>query len=796
MAQEQYKQVYPTEQRDVYVEYNPVNLNIVIPDGMEFVADSADLVYDKRYTINGNYVGEAQNIYFDNYAGSACDIDKPSLKMGSLFADTNFDYYTEYCCRRNQLLYSPDELSNQSSHTLEHRCCDAVQTREYLRTNDGWSPNVHHLQLGINRTNRNYDGNDLGGSIEFKYLLKDRSKAFYGADINLANSVAQYRNIRLVYKVRPKSQSGLLTMGLTNSKRTEIKTGNAHFDYICPIPTSSVTSYFSTRALVDTATSNSCGSVKPVISELVYQFNNSNMEKLTYTLNNDEEILANYAYSLLGDGINTVNCMTGARLNHPTQSTYGIGINFDGYQPKGSKISVQLISDTTNAAPRLLYTFYNGMIVLKDGDKPQKINDNMIMSIPLNFGSNKDDSFQTIELNTKYHNPNTRTEFHMPAGYTIDSDIRVVGLNATNNNGIYQYATGTGALLKNCHIYANGKIMISGINQGMVKTMYGFNKLKSSNRKNRFMRSAMDGSFWGFKNTHNVANAGPGYAVSANLWDGVDGLNKFPKKGSYDGYLRLKDIIPALDQVEYLRFTEWKIVFEWQTDGTKIFTPPGAGGAQAQPAIQAPTLLFDRFLPDRPLSEFQFWDLEMDSLVIPAIVAPAPVANTPVTTDAEIQGFNGKTLGNMLIVNAVNQNPLLGDFQSHAQAVGETYRFTDDSKDLPVFEGDMKTVDLQKLLNDSFGSLNVPMLTDRWALQNGAGGQPGDNLYDGNIQQFLHTMCWRALPFKGYKAKKMALKYTRLSTGNPQDVITMRFICQVLKKVTFDSQGKAVVTYV
>lgn len=794
MSQAQYINVPPNTTKAVYSPYDDIKMTIKIPAGMEYVKQSGYLLADYSYSVANTIIAHNQAVYFDNYAGCSCFIENPRVKMGSVFVESDFNYYSEYNKLVTEVSVHPDELTSQTKHTMELKCADPTQTREYLRVNyNGANGDLtgsfsHLLRSGINRTNRNFNSSDIGGDIEIQFSIKDNLRAFFGADITLANTAVEFYNIRFQFLVRPISQSGLLTMKTTACKRYEVATGNAYFEYILPVPTVSISSYFSTPALL---ANNPYSSLQPAISEVIYTFNNSNNDILSYNLTDTNEMVMNFKRSLLKAVDVDANSFSGPRLSSATQSTFGLGLNFETAMPTGTKVGVNIYSDSSNVQQRVMYTFFNGEVVIQKGSqmvkgKPVVTTTGvkpMTASLPLNFGQTGD-IMQTNELVPRYHSQ-TRTEWVID-DYTILSDLRLSDLTATTAAGRLVYLTGLAGLIKNIYLYADGKVLLSSIQGNNAHRYYAMKQLLRANRANKNVQDVLDGSFWGFKNVLGV--------TETTLQITEDTMHRSVHTGDSLGRIELKNLLPILSQMEYLHFKQLKLVIEWNsannTDRSNVYIQADAGQAVV---VNPPTLLFERIMPDRPLSEAVFWDVLVDSLTQDQI--PLGAGNATKTTDYFIQAFNNKTVDNIVIINDTGLNAVLGNNVAHAK-YHEQFNFLD-GNNVPLLPNIADSNELQKMMVDAYGSMNIPMLLDKNAVGVGQVNQ-GDELFDANILQFLHTGSWKCLPLNGRKLNNLKLQYTRTNfdvTGN-DNAFNQIFIGKVLKAITFDAEGKAVTSFV
>lgn len=800
MSQAKYVNAFPTTTKPIYSPSDDITITIDIPSGMEFVKQSGYLLGDIKYSVAGDLLAHDATVFFDNYAGASCFIDNPTVEMGNVSVENNFNYYSQYNKLVTEVSTHPDELSSQTKHTMELKCSDVSQTREYLRVNRTGTAAAgpvlgdltlswcHLLRSGLNRTNRNYNASDIGGSISLSFRLKDNLKAFFGANVlpnPLAGTVVEFSNIRFQCLMQPITQSGLLTMKTTACKRYELATGNAYFEYTLPIPTTSISSYFTTQALLN---NNPYSSMQPSISELIFTFNNSNNEVLSYNLKDTNEMVMNFKRSLIKAVDVDANSFSGPRLASASTSTFGIGLNFESPMPTGTKVGVNIYSDSSNTNQRIMYTFFNGETVLQTGN--QKVKGNPIVitnappsltnSSPLNFGQ-KGDMMQTYELVPKYHSQ-TRSEWVID-DYTILPDLRLSDLTATTAAGKLVYPTGLAGLVKNIYLYADGKVLLSSIQRNHAHRYYTMKQLLKTNRSNKNVQYALDGSFWGFKNVL-TPNA-------TTLTITQDTIHRTIPTGDEIGRVELKNLLPILNYMEYLHFKQLKLVIEWNSTGTpdKQNVYVQADAAQAV-VVNPPTLLFERIMPDRPLSEAVFWDVVIDQLTQDLVAGGGDPFKT---TDYNIQAFNNKTVDSIVIINDTGLNAVLGNNVNHAK-YQESYQFFDDSTSILPNSAD--TNELQKMMVDNYGSMNIPMLLDKYNVGVGTANE-GDELFDANIRNYLHTGSWKCLPLNGKKLKNLKLQYTRskFNPANPDAAFTQIFVGKVLKAITFDGEGKAVATY-
>lgn len=384
----------------------------------------------------------------------------------------------------------------------------------------------------------------------------------------------------------------------------------------------------------------------------------------------------------------------------------------------------------------------------------------------------------TRQVPARYHNQSHNTVFDLEGNRVYSSDLRLVNLTGGQRQSFFNTVCGSLSLIKNIRLM-DGNIVIDEFQ--MVNLWSAFQNLRHQNRNNRYFGNVLkrtDNGFFQYR------------------WADTDVVDMDTSvsytKGDSKGYLSLKDVLPYLAQTEQFRFKNPRLVIEWETDVANVFTAQQRANL---PVVTAPELIVDEIVnpnAQNVSSQQVFRAIENDRLTLPAVAQGD-------TQDVRyrINAFNKKRCGRGLLVwqGSVN-NDLVGTLDS-VKSASEKYQFyVDDQPLLPSMED---STTKQSRVNDIWGPLNIPIDFYSEKLNTDVlqvtGGDTRPKSLTGKTTLLQGEYSYGAINLGGMEFKNLEVHYTRSGVAAAQPRVTLRLFVEVVKVITYDADGNAVVSY-
>jgi hypothetical protein len=356
-----YKELLPRSQRPSYSSNDgSIDFLLKIGDGMELVQNSVSISGRLDvFPTGGAIINKAQQLYLDHYCGVHALFDDWNTEMMNGISEhlSNYGRYIKMhtLCNKNST-----ELATSSKYGLELKCGQDENSPALMAgpgvaaagTGVGAVPFNFRPRIAINRSNRNIKSKEVG-DVVLSFRLVDPRKAFSGDDLD-ATTTYSISDLKLHYIIQPaSSEGGKLTMNVISSTKHSISSELSHLEIELPIATESVShSYCETSELAD----DDLKIENPDITKVRWSFNDSNQRYISYELDNDQEILLNYIYSM------------GGKMNHHDikplnkDSTWGTGLSFLGLVPAKTKVGLDITSNADSTDVKTVFSFYSGLV--------------------------------------------------------------------------------------------------------------------------------------------------------------------------------------------------------------------------------------------------------------------------------------------------------------------------------------------------------------------------------------------------------------------------------------------------
>lgn len=352
--------------KDSYTSDDSIDFLLKIDPGMELVKGSVYLCgYLKFRKTNANTkIVFSDDVNYDHYAGIANFFDNFVTELrgpsGSMIIE-NLGNYPRYVKQQMICTQSSKDLGTNSKHQQELRCSIDAQSRYLLIGDDTTNQTMfsHKLKSAVNRSNRNINDKDVD-SIYESFRFRNLYKSVYGAQVLVQNFLTYtVTDLKLVYKVQPAQPTNIpLIFNIVSNERHTLSSAVTNLELEVPVASKSVSSTFAnvSAASPNNVAYNDMLVSNPNITRIDYKFNDSNSRLVSFTMDNNKEILSHYLYSM--NGTQQSHDLRQNNLN----GTFGIGLNFFGLIPPKTKVSVEIHSNANTNQIYNLYNFYNGVV--------------------------------------------------------------------------------------------------------------------------------------------------------------------------------------------------------------------------------------------------------------------------------------------------------------------------------------------------------------------------------------------------------------------------------------------------
>lgn len=373
----------------------------------------------------------------------------------------------------------------------------------------------------------------------------------------------------------------------------------------------------------------------------------------------------------------------------------------------------------------------------------------------------------TKQLTPLYHNVSYHTEFRIDSDNLKYSNIRLAGLYFetaedgrvlnTSNGGITEFINSITLLSGNIQIDRCDNIPLLGCHR---TNSY-------PNRTNAYLNLFLTQNNY----SSEIINVDPDEQVQIVPFNNGFSLN------NQEGFLLLMEYLLFLKSTPVFNMPDIRIIIEWSSL------------AKSSTSNLEPFLIYEEAVGNNQpkFNGVSYSGWELDRFTIPSVEE-----NTNQSIKYRFQGFNGKRVNRFIIAfTPVNiDTPYQAKLCSPAQK-DEQYQIY--WNNIAIYPENINQNTKTRLMLDTWGNKTQPF------------GQDLYNLYYSNAIEnayyYSKTQSWAGADMQGLPITNLQFSYSRTGFNNdPQppvgmDSIKVFFFGEVLKQLSFNSKGQAVVSY-
>jgi hypothetical protein len=331
-------------------------------------------------------------------------------------------------------------------------------------------------------------------------------------------------------------------------------------------------------------------------------------------------------------------------------------------------------------------------------------------------------AIQTQIIDPQFNQSKYRTEFRITEDGLYSSKMRILNLGVLasdtsfQRNREYNYITGIGGVVKNIYLYDDKTVLDQVLNY---KDYGAFKNLVASNSDNMDVKKNLKKTGLGFVYDTEVFTASTSTVNTViKLYNPETGghIPNTSEDNSPAGYLDLLDVFPLLKSLEFLPtsiFKKLRVVIEYDVNGSLVKDTDVSPNVDIPTSTLVPILLVDKIV-DEPfiskwVSEFKgvSWNcVENENVTLPTLTAPP--ASGVQSVKYRLNGFNNKTLGNLLMQKKAStyvSNLYLNN--GSASMANEAMQVYVNGSALLPDSGVLSSNHRLGLLTDTFGNMNL-----------------------------------------------------------------------------------------
>lgn len=365
--------VIPENNKLRYKEYDIIDFICSFP-GRKMLANTVRLSFTMRATQNGVNLS-TEDIKWNSYVGAHNvleGITTETTLQGQLESIHNYPRQVAMVAgatldmndlmngsKACELRSSDDELSKVQLR--------GVSVKPYVTDDTNFDDNSVSLKphFCLNRA-ASPDG-DLGvsytktGNIRISLQMSRNYEALYGPDVNTTTEYSVF-NPRIEFlSVPDDNKKNTIQFQVSNSIKQLVNSSLANLGLKAPVVATSCAVSFiqQTRESQENFDNTMCEQL-PNVSRLDFNWNNSTNVGITYTIRDNQEIIARYLEALQSAGHNSASLTKLASNKH-----YGIGLSFgEAIDLSKTILNIQITSEVNSANPYTAIFYFSGIISL------------------------------------------------------------------------------------------------------------------------------------------------------------------------------------------------------------------------------------------------------------------------------------------------------------------------------------------------------------------------------------------------------------------------------------------------
>jgi hypothetical protein len=372
----------------------------------------------------------------------------------------------------------------------------------------------------------------------------------------------------------------------------------------------------------------------------------------------------------------------------------------------------------------------------------------------------------TKQLEPLYHNVSVRTEFRIDSENLKYSDMRLLNVFFRDEDGdtiVCESNGGVGEFIKSITLMS-GNIQIDRCDSVDLLACHRENSV--SNRYNKSIQAFLK------LNEYSFVLQNSGTKEDNKIFSVTN-----PNRTSLYGYLSLQDYLLFLRSTPVFNFENIRLVIEW------------SALAKTSTTNLEPVLVYEEAVGEnQPMFKgvvYNSW--ELDRFRIGAVAADATQS-----IKYRVQGFNNKRVNRFLLAfTPENVDTTLNNKLCSPPQKLEEYQIY--WNNIPIYPQDINDALKSRILLDTWGNKTQPFGQDLYNLQF------YDAMVFGNLEE--PTQSWGGVDMQSLPITNLQVGYKRtgfVTGGTPAtgtDSIVLYMFGEVVKQVTFNDKGQAVVSY-
>ena len=363
----QYRRATPNGGR---TRFNPdVDFDFDVPDeGFNIVPNSFFIKGTLVAEQNGGHIGTA-DIKFDPHAGIHGFFSRFDCTSGS--GQINFNRYNRHIAALSEVNQYYQDLFAETDKNMELRIGEEEYTQKVLQgysNTDYGVPFVFKPLIAFNSSDKPLNFKRMGGMIRISGRLESVRGVLFGDDCSSAATSYYIDNLELHWMIDPagNADTGPITFVYYHGIRQVINSNNANIQVQMPGLGQAMTATFLPISNEDNYEENTLRTaVLPGVSRVQFSFNDADNSKISFPLENVEEIAWNY-HKAMGAGSPTLShsqLLSRTDLDEPSNRGYGIGISFGQLSNLTStKFAMNVRSEVSNTDPYATYLFFKAIL--------------------------------------------------------------------------------------------------------------------------------------------------------------------------------------------------------------------------------------------------------------------------------------------------------------------------------------------------------------------------------------------------------------------------------------------------
>lgn len=376
----------------------------------------------------------------------------------------------------------------------------------------------------------------------------------------------------------------------------------------------------------------------------------------------------------------------------------------------------------------------------------------------------------TKQLTPIYHNISYRTEFRMDSENLKYSNLRLSGIYLYDGNGRIQNTSNGGVTEYIQSItLLSGNIQIDRCDNVQLLGCHRENSVK--NRYNRYITAYTSQTLY----SSSVSNTLPEPAQS--LITQNPSLQDPYLLNGLEGYLPLEEYLLFLKATPVFKIPDTRIIIEW-SNRAKLAT-----------GTLEPYLIYEEAVGE---NQAEFNGVSYNSWELDRFAIPEVDDGVQQSIKYRFQGFNGKRVNRFLIAfTPMNITTPRQALLCSPPQKAEQYQIY--WNNIPIYPLEIDENLKSRLLLDSWGNKTQPFGQDLFNMEFYPQLVSNDYL--------SHTQSWAGVDMQLLPITNLQLSYKRVGFNNdPQpptgiDQLKIFFFGEVLKQLSFNAKGQAVITY-